>query len=94
MHPLMEQHRSKIKEFARNRGLENVRVFGSMARGDANALSGIDLLVVLPQGRSGLALAGLMLDVEALTHRKVDVVTPGALHPSLRDAVLLEAETL
>lgn len=94
MHPLIEQHRAQIKQLARNRGLEDVRVFGSMARGDATGGSDIDLLVTLPQSHSGLALSGLMLDVQALTHRRVDVLTMAALHPALREAVLREAQPL
>lgn len=91
MDPLIEKHRVRIKQLAHARGLDDVRVFGSMARGDAAASSDIDLLVVLPPGKSGLALSGLMLDVEALTQRRVDVVTPDALHPALRAAVVHEA---
>ncbi len=94
MHPLLEQHRTQIKTLALRRGLEDVRVFGSMARGDATAQSDIDLLVTLPEGKSGLALSGLMLDVEALTHCRVDVVTRAALHPALRETILKEAQPL
>jgi uncharacterized protein len=91
MHPLIEQHRAAIRVLAATRGIENVRVFGSMARGDAGADSDIDLLVSLPPGRSGLALGGLLMDVQDLTHRKVDVVTEAGLHPALRERVLREA---
>jgi predicted nucleotidyltransferase len=54
----------------------------------------VDLLVTLPRGRSGLALGGLLMDVEALLHRRVDVVTAGSLHPALRERVLKEAVPL
>ncbi len=91
MHPLIEQHRTTIRALAAKRGIENVRVFGSMARGDAGADSDIDLLVSLPPGRSGLALGGLLMDVQDLTQRKVDVVTEAGLHPALRERVLREA---
>lgn len=91
MHSLIEQHREAIRALAANRGIENVRVFGSMARGDADADSDIDLLVSLPPGRSGLALGGLLMDVQDLTQRKVDVVTEAGLHPDLRERVLREA---
>ena len=79
MHPLIEQHRATIRALASKRGIENVRVFGSMARGDAGADSDIDLLVSLPPGCSGLALGGLLMDVQDLTQRKVDVVTEAGL---------------
>jgi predicted nucleotidyltransferase len=91
MHPLIEQHRAAIRALAAKRGIENVRVFGSMARGDAGADSDIDLLVSLPPGRSGLALGGLLMDIQDLTQRKVDVVTEAGLHPALRERVLREA---
>jgi predicted nucleotidyltransferase len=91
MHSLIEQHREAIRALAANRGIENVRVFGSMARGDADADSDIDLLVSIPPGRSGLALGGLLMDVQDLTQRKVDVVTEAGLHPALRERVLREA---
>jgi uncharacterized protein len=91
MHPLIEANREAILAVARSRGIQRVRVFGSMARGDADADSDVDLLVSLPPGVSGLALGGLSLDVQELLHRRVDVVTEAALHPGLREAVLREA---
>ena len=94
MHPLIEQHRAAIRAIAARRGIEDVRVFGSMARGDADADSDIDLLVTLPPGRSGLALGGLLMEVQALTHRQVDVVTEAGLHPALRERILREAHAL
>lgn len=94
MHPLIKNHRSEILALAEHYGLENVRVFGSMARGDADNTSDVDLLVSLPQGKSGLALGGLLMDVQDLLQRKVDVVTERCLHPSLREHVLKEAQHL
>ena len=94
MHYLIEQHRVEILEIAKRRGLRNVRVFGSMARGDANDNSDVDLLVTLPPERTGLALGGLLMDVQELLHRRVDVVTENSLHPLLRDRVLQEAQPL
>jgi len=94
MHPLIEAHRARIRALAESRGISHVRVFGSMARGDAQDDSDVDLLVVLPPGKSGLALGGLLLDVEALLHRRVDLVTEAGLHPSLRERILEEAQPL
>jgi len=94
MHPLIESHRADIREIAARYGIERVRVFGSMVRDDANADSDVDLLVSLPPGKSGLALGGLLMDVQDLLHRKVDVVTEAGLHPALRDRVLREAQPL
>lgn len=94
MHPLIEQHRSEILALAEKRGITDVRVFGSMARGDANEASDVDLLVTLPAGKSGLALGGLLMDVQDLLGRRVDVLTEPALHPLLRTRVLLESIAL
>lgn len=69
----------------------NVRVFGSLARGEDNEDSDLDLLVTLEEGRSLLDLVGLKQDLEDLVHRPVDVVTERALSPYLRDRVLAEA---
>lgn len=88
MHPLIESHREQLVEIARRRGVGNLRVFGSMARGDATADSDVDLLVTLPPGTSALALGGLVMDAQDLLGRRVDVVTEPALHPALRDGVL------
>lgn len=94
MHPLIESHRDQIRALAARYGIERVRVFGSMVRDDADANSDIDLLVALPEGASGLALGGLLMDVEELTRRKVDVLTEAGLHPALRERILREAEPL
>ncbi len=88
MHPLIETHRQQLLALAHRRGVSNVRVFGSMARGDAGDDSDVDLLVTLAPGNSALALGGLRIDVQELLGRPVDVLTESALHPALRDSVL------
>lgn len=94
MHPLIESRRAEILALAERHGLRNVRVFGSMARGDADDTSDVDLLVSLAPGRSGLSLGGLLMDVQDLLQLRVEVVTEGALHPALRERVLKEAQPL
>ena len=94
MDPLIEAHRGEIVALAERNGLRNVRVFGSMARGDADERSDVDLLVTLPPGTSGLALFGLEIDVEKLLRRPVDVLTEGCLYHMIRDRVLREARAL
>jgi predicted nucleotidyltransferase len=83
--------RDEIMEIARRHGAKNVRVFGSIARGDAMPESDIDFLVDLEQGRSLLDLGGLLYDLEQLFGRSVDVVTEKALRPRIRQRVLREA---
>ena len=94
MHALIETHRQQLRDLARLHGLGNVRVFGSMARGDADDNSDVDLLVTLPAGTSGLALGGLLMDAQDLLGRPVDVLTEAALHPALRAGVLASCVTL
>ena len=94
MHPLIENHRIKILDLADRHGVRNVRVFGSMARGDADDASDVDLLVSLSPERSGLALGALLMDVQGLLNRRVEVVTENSLHPEIRDRILKEAQTL
>ncbi len=91
---LLEQHRDAILSLARKNGIRNVRVFGSMARGEATQDSDVDFLVELEEGQSGFALGGFLEDVSALLHRNVDVVTEKALHPKIQKQVLREAIAL
>lgn len=93
MHPLIENHRSEILALAERQGLRDVRVFGSMARGDADEASDVDLLVSLPPAERLGARRGTM-DVQDLLQRCVDVVTERSRHPAFRDRVLKEAQPL
>lgn len=94
MHHLIESRRAEIRAIAERHGFRQVRVFGSMVRDDANERSDVDLLVTLPAGRTGLALGALLMDVQDLLGRRVDVVTEAALHPAFREQVLKEAQIL
>lgn len=91
MDRLLEGRREAILRLAREHGVTRVRVFGSMARGDAGTESDVDLLVDLEQGRTLLDLGALLMDLQDLLHRKVDVLTEAALHPGIRERVLREA---
>lgn len=94
MHVLIESRRSEIRALAKRHGFRDVRVFGSMAQGDVDEHRDVDLLVTLPAGKTGLALGALLMDVQDLLGRRVDVITDGCLHPSLRSRVLQEAQLL
>ena len=94
MHPLIETHRTRILALAKRHGLQDVRVFGSMARGDADDGSDVDLLVSLAPNKTGLALGALLVDLEELLDRRVEVLTEGGLHSEIRDQVLKEAQPL
>ncbi len=71
-----------------------MRVFGSVARREADEQSDIDLLVDLEKGRSLLDLIGLLMDLESLLSCKVDVVTVKGLRERIRERVLKEAVAL
>ncbi|MBI4365208.1 MAG: nucleotidyltransferase family protein [Deltaproteobacteria bacterium] len=86
--------REAILQVAAAHGARNVRLFGSVVRGDANATSDVDLLVEMLPGRTLLDHVGLWQDLEELLGRKVDVVSEKALHWYVRDRVLAEAVPL
>ena len=86
--------REQIFRFAAQRGARNLRVFGSVARGEGDAQSDIDFLVDLEPGRSLLDLAGLQRDLEQLLATKVDVVPPRGLRERVKARVFLEAVPL
>ena len=88
---LLMVKREEILRLASKYGARNVRIFGSVARGEAGADSDLDLLVELEAGRSLLDHVALIQDLEDLLGRKVDVVTERALHWYIRDRVLAEA---
>ena len=69
-------------------------LFGSMARGDATDASDVDLLVRPLPGTSLLDLGGLLVDVQDLLGRRVEVVSDRSLHPAIREQVLQEAQAL
>jgi predicted nucleotidyltransferase len=68
-----------------------LRVFGSLARGDANATSDIDLLVDLKPGRTLLNLAGFRREAAEILDLPVDVATPDMLKERIRNKALSEA---
>lgn len=91
---ILQRYRAEILELAMRHGASDVRVFGSLARGEGRENSDLDLLVTLGEGRSLLDLVGLKQDLEDLVHRPVDVVTEQALSPYMREHVLSEAVPL
>jgi len=88
---LLKNKRKDILRIASKYGARNVRIFGSLARGDAREDSDIDFLVDMESGRSLFDLGGLLMDLQNLLAQKVDVVTEKGLRPRIRDRVLKEA---
>ncbi len=94
MDALVETQRDAILRLAKLHGANRVRIFGSMARDDADLDSDVDILVDLEPGRTLLDIGGFLMDLQDLLGRRVDVVTESALHPRIRDTVLREAVPL
>lgn len=90
----IQAKRDMIVALAAKHGAHNVRVFGSVTRDEAGPQSDVDILVDLDSDRSLLDLGGLLMDLEELLGRKVDVVTEKGLHWYIRDKVLKEAVRL
>jgi predicted nucleotidyltransferase len=90
----LRSRRDEILRRAAERGARNVRVFGSTARGEAGAVSDVDLLVEMEPGRSMLDFVGLWQDLQDLLGISVDLVSEGGISPYLREKILSEAVAL
>lgn len=88
---ILHQHRREVLRLAAEHGATDVRVFGSVARGEADDASDIDFLVRMGPGRSLFDLGALLMDLQDLLGRRVDVVTERGLRPRMRERVLRDA---
>ena len=91
LNDLLKTKREEILSIAAKHGAYNVRVFGSVARGDDGPDSDIDLLINLEPNRSLLDHAALMLELQELLNCKVDIASERGLKPRVRDRILREA---
>ena len=91
---LLKKHKKTILEIAQDHGVSSIRVFGSFARGEENVHSDIDFLVELEPKRSLLDIISLKHELEDLTGRKVDVITPAGISPYLVEQITKEAVPL
>jgi predicted nucleotidyltransferase len=91
---LLQEKRDEIQRIAAKHGAKSVRVFGSVARGEAREDSDIDILVDTGPETSPWFPAGLVLDLEQILGRKIEVVTEKGLNPLLKERVLEEAVPL
>ena len=91
---LLNEKRTAILETARRHGASNLRIFGSVARGDDDEKSDLDFLVEMEPGRSLLDHAALLLDLEKLLGHKVDVLSERGIKARIRERVLREARPL
>jgi predicted nucleotidyltransferase len=88
------EHREEILRIAARHGATNVRVFGSVARGEAGPKSDLDLLIDVGPVTTSWFPGGLIADLEDLLGCHVDVATADGLHSRIRDRVLAEARPL
>ena len=91
---VLSHKREEVLRIAARHGARNVRIFGSVARGEADSDSDLDVLVDLQPGRSLFDLGGLLIELQELFGCRVDVVTEQGLRPRLRERVLREAVPL
>jgi predicted nucleotidyltransferase len=91
---LAPRKREEVNRIAAAHGARNIRVFGSVGRGEAGSSSDLDLLVDMTEGRSLFDLVALGDDLEEALGVAVDVVTEKSLSPYLRDRILAEAVSL
>lgn len=87
----LARERDRILRIAAKYGAHNIRIFGSVARGEADSASDVDFLVDMESGRSLFDLGGLQIELESLLGCPVDVVTERGLKLRIRDRVLSEA---
>jgi predicted nucleotidyltransferase len=85
------EKRDAILEVAARYGASNVRIFGSVARGDTTGASDLDLIVRFEPGRSLLDHGGLVIDLRELLGIRVDVIDEEAMRPRFRQHVEREA---
>jgi hypothetical protein len=91
---LIQDKKSDILAIAARHGAANMRLFGSVARGDDSETSDVDLLVSMEKNRSLYDLIGLQQDVQKILNRKVDVLTDKSINSYLQTKILQEAVLL
>ena len=91
---ILHRHREAILDIARRYGAHDIRIFGSVARGDADESSDLDLIVRFEPGRSLFDHGGLLMELQDLLGVKVDVISEGGMRPRFRRHVMKEAVPL
>jgi predicted nucleotidyltransferase len=91
---ILNEKRGAILEIARRYGASNIRIFGSVARGDATDASDLDLIVRFESGRTLLDHGGLVMDLREFLGIRVDVIDEDAMRPRFRSHAITEAVAL
>ena len=90
----LQSKREEVLAVAAKYGAHHVRVFGSVARGEADSESDVDFLVEMEAERSLFDMGGLLMELQDLLGCQVDIVTEKGLRPRIRERVLNEAVPL
>jgi len=90
----LKSHLEAVRRIASRIGATNIRVFGSVIRGEDTESSDLDLLIDVPRGTTIPDLVGLERELSKELGVVVDLLTPGDLHPRFREHVLQEARPL
>ena len=90
----LQVKKTEILALATKHGASNVRLFGSVVRGEEQQDSDVDLLVDMQENRSLFDLIGLQQDIEKILDRKVDILTPNGINRYLKERILAEAAAL
>lgn len=91
---MLKERREEILRIAASHGAQDVRVFGSRARGESTPASDLDILVTLDDHASLLDIVAIKQDLEDLLGCKVDLLTEDAISPYIREQVLQQAVRL
>ena len=91
---LRNNKREEILRIAKKHGARNVRIFGSVARGEADSKSDVDILVEFIPGSTLLSQSAMIRELESFLRLKVDVVSDRGLRERIRERVLSEAVPL
>jgi predicted nucleotidyltransferase len=91
---LLRSRREEVLKIAAKNGARNVRIFGSVARGEADSKSDLDILVEFTPGSTLLNQSAMIRELESLLGLKVDVVSDQGLRERFRERVLSEAVPL
>ena len=85
---ILNQHKNELEEF----GVLTLALFGSVARGEGNAQSDVDILIDFDSKKGMFVFVDLKYYLESLLKCEVDLVTKNALHPALKKKILREAK--
>ncbi|YAF97727.1 MAG: nucleotidyltransferase family protein [Nodularia sp. CChRGM 3473] len=94
IYEILAAKREEILQIATKYGAYNIRIFGSVARGEADVNSDVDFLVEMETGRSLFDLGGLLMELREILGCEVDIVTEKGLRSRIRERVLSEAVPL